>query len=450
MQFEVALKHTFQAIHERQRTLCWSLDGSLLASAGSRYISLWDPVSGRNLRTIACDEQIKSDMIFSPDRRRIVTLLVSGAVAMWSVESGARIPIIAEELFADCVSWSPDRTRLAAVSKSGITGIWENYCGLPAVDFRMIHPPLHLAWSLDSQVVASVDLSGSISIWNMQGSLRRRFNDTPNSICALAWSAQRGRLAAGSEDHLVRVWQSESGRLEQILKGHEEAVIGVAFAQDGSVLATKSLDGTVRVWNCEDGFCIANFEEQCENIPGLPIAFHPRDQMIASIDGRDGNVCVRSYENKIHTAVRSKVFISYSHKDTRWLNELRDFLKPLEKQNIVTFWDDNSIKPGEKWREEITDSLAGAKVAILLVTQNFLASDFIVENELPTLLDRAEKDGLKIIWIAVRECLYAETRIKDYQAANDPSQPLAAMNPAKRQKTLIRIASQVKSALTSD
>jgi WD40 repeat protein len=448
MQFEVTLRHTFQAIHERQQTLCWSFDGSLLASAGRRFISLWDPVSGKSLGTIACDEQIRSDMTFSPDRRRIAALLATGAVAMWSVESGARVPILSEELFADCASWSPDRTRLAAVSKSGITGIWENYCGPPAVDFRMPHPPLHLAWSLDSKIVASADLSGSISIWNAHGGLKRRFNETPNNICALAWSPLNGKLAAGSEDHLVRIWQSESGRLEQILKGHQDAVIGVAFATTGNLLATKSLDGTVKMWNSESGVCISDFEEQSENVPGLPIAFHPKDNLIASIDGRDGNICVRSYEDQTRTTLRSKVFISYSHKDTRWLNELRNFLKPLEKQNIVTFWDDNSIKPSEKWRDEITDSIASAKIAILLVTQNFLASDFIVENELPTLLDRAEKDGLKIIWIAVRTCLYAETRIKDYQAVNDPSQPLAAMSPAKREKTLIRIASQIKAALT--
>lgn len=151
--------------------------------------------------------------------------------------------------------------------------------------------------------------------------------------------------------------------------------------------------------------------------------------------------------NDIHPkAGRNKVFISYSHKDKKWLDRLQTTLMPLIRKEAISFWADNKIDPGAKWQDEIANALKSAKVAVLLVSQSFLASDFIAEHELPPLLDAAEKEGIAVLWIAVSAALYDETDIAKYQAANNPSIPLDSLKGSALNKELVSIAKKIKSA----
>jgi internalin A len=79
---------------------------------------------------------------------------------------------------------------------------------------------------------------------------------------------------------------------------------------------------------------------------------------------------------------RDLIFISYSHRDPDWLEHLRVFLKPYTRQNLQ-IWADPYIEVGGQWRRNISAALLRTCVGVLLLSPDFLASDFITSEELP-------------------------------------------------------------------
>jgi Mg-chelatase subunit ChlD len=141
------------------------------------------------------------------------------------------------------------------------------------------------------------------------------------------------------------------------------------------------------------------------------------------------------------------VFISYSHADLGWLKRLQVHLKPLHRDGIISLWDDTRLTPGSQWRKEIQEALNRARIAVLLVSADFLASDFITTNELPPLLAAAEQRGTLILPLLVSPCRFEQTAsLSRFQAVNPPSEPLIRMRKAKREEIFVKVSRLVEQA----
>jgi tetratricopeptide (TPR) repeat protein len=143
------------------------------------------------------------------------------------------------------------------------------------------------------------------------------------------------------------------------------------------------------------------------------------------------------------TSSRNLTFISYSHKNKVWLDKLLTILKPLMHKGEVIPWADTQIQPGTKWQPEIEKALASARVAVLLVSPDFLASDFIANHELPILLRKAKAGGLTVLWMHLSSSLYQATELEEYQAAHDISKPLDLMTEPEQAKVLAEIGQKI-------
>jgi CRP-like cAMP-binding protein len=146
------------------------------------------------------------------------------------------------------------------------------------------------------------------------------------------------------------------------------------------------------------------------------------------------------------THERGRVFISYAHADERWLRQLTTHLQPLIDLDRLVVWDDRRIAPGANWLLEIQGALAGAGVAVLLVSPALLESDFVRREELPAILGSAEAGRLEVIWIPISYSAVGETPLCDYQAAHDPERPLDTLGPPARAKVLTEIARHIADA----
>lgn len=157
------------------------------------------------------------------------------------------------------------------------------------------------------------------------------------------------------------------------------------------------------------------------------------------------------FQLKALSAERNKlqrIFISYCHHDSEYIDRLLVHLKPLEKEGLIELWTDKKLHPGDRWKKEIEMALHRANVAVLLISADFLASDFIINNELPPLLRNAEDKGTRIIPLILKPCRFSrEANLRQFHAINDPQKPLIQLAEGEREKFYDSVASEIERSL---
>ncbi|MBE9571429.1 MAG: TIR domain-containing protein [Proteobacteria bacterium] len=142
------------------------------------------------------------------------------------------------------------------------------------------------------------------------------------------------------------------------------------------------------------------------------------------------------------------VFISYSHKDEDWKNRLLTQLKVLQYEDIIDLWEDRRIEAGKDWYEEIQEAINKANVAILLISADFLTSKFIRSEEVPKLLERREKEGIRIFPVVIKPCPWKQVKwLARMNLRPKDGRPISGGNEHQIDTDMMNIAEEVASII---
>lgn len=148
---------------------------------------------------------------------------------------------------------------------------------------------------------------------------------------------------------------------------------------------------------------------------------------------------------------RPKIFVSYSHKDeVPWKDFVVSHLRVAERQGEFEIWDDRRIHGGGDWKAEVDAALASAHIAIVLISRHSLTSDFILDHEIRTLLDRRAEEGLIIYPILLNDCNWTRVEwLRSLSLRPHDGVPLAGMENVERERVMAAIAMEISEILQS-
>ena len=233
--------HTLEGHTGRVWTVAFSPQGQLLASGGDdQTIRIWH-VSSQHKSSQRCLKTLRerSGQIrcveFSPNGRLLATNNGDSTVKLWDVSQLYPEPL--DSLAGENPSPSPSVSRLRTLQGHG-GKVWS------------------IAFSPDSQRLATGSEDQTIRLWDLQtGECLQILEGHDRFVLSVAYSRDH-LIASGSDDHTIRLWDAKTGDCLKTLEGHDGWIQAIAFSPDGTLLASSSTDLTAKLWDIATGSCL--------------------------------------------------------------------------------------------------------------------------------------------------------------------------------------------------
>jgi WD40 repeat protein len=140
-----------------------------------------------------------------------------------------------------------------------------------------------------------------------------------------------------------------------------------------------------------------------------------------------------------------RVFCSYAHRDEHYLEVLKTWLVGLERDGLIEQWHDRMIPPGDEWEEAIAENLETSELVLLLVTPDFMASQYIYEKEIDRAIERHKRGEARVIPIIVRPAPWEGTALDRLQAL--PKNARAITTWANRDQAWLNVLQGIQQAV---
>jgi internalin A len=156
-------------------------------------------------------------------------------------------------------------------------------------------------------------------------------------------------------------------------------------------------------------------------IPELTTEFNVNN-LIHNVDTLDKVIQID--KEKEHTMKGVSLFISYSHKDEEYKDKLKSHLSALRREGTIRMWDDRQIKGGNEWEPEIMDRVSTFEFILLLISSDFIDSEFCMSKEVAVAMERHNNKQAVVIPIFVRPCDFKNMPFSKLQGFPKDAKPV--------------------------
>jgi eukaryotic-like serine/threonine-protein kinase len=282
-------------------SVVFSPDGKRIASASrDGTIKLRDAVSGHETSALKGHGSWVQSVAFSPDGARIVGGSGDGTLSVWDAPTGLEVLYFkAHRFHVSSVTFSPDGKRIASGGGDMTVKQWDAVTGQEGLLIKArvgrvngvelnAGPVESVVFSPDGKRIASGSFDQTVKVWDTDtGQEVLTLKGHRGPVKAVAFSPEGKRIASGSLDQSVKVWDADTGEETLTLKGHRRPVRAVAFSPDGKRIISASWDQMVKVWDVATGQETLSLKGHVNVVE--TVAFSPDGKRIASGSG-DGTV----------------------------------------------------------------------------------------------------------------------------------------------------------------
>src|SRR5947209_12107512 len=134
------------------------------------------------------------------------------------------------------------------------------------------------------------------------------------------------------------------------------------------------------------------------------------------------------------------IFFCYAHEDEDLLNKLKRHLWPLQRQGLIDVWHDRDISAGTEWEQEISQHLNAAQIILLLVSPDFMFSEYCYGVEMKRAIERHQRGEARVVPIIVRPVQWKAAPFGKLQALPTDGKPITGRSWRNRDEALYDLA----------
>ncbi len=278
--------YTFEGHSDYVNTVAFCPKKDLLASGSSdKTIKLWEPSSGKILKTLSHNNGEVFSVAFSPDGNMLASRSAGNKLKVQltsNYKKTRKLSGHSGSIYS--IAFSPDGTLLASGSDDHTVKLWQGKDLNSNMFLNHDHSVYSIAFNPKSDILASAGEHSTIKLWQVNdGVLLTTLVGHSDYVFSVAFNPKEDLLASGSMDGTIKLWRVSNGTLVRTLLGHESWIWSVAFSPNGVFLASGSEDKTVKLWRAKNGKELATLSGHDDFV--YSVAFSHNGRMLASGSG---------------------------------------------------------------------------------------------------------------------------------------------------------------------